>query len=501
LDHLRHRGSLTEPTLTEPSISLRLLADPDVQTLAEGRVLLGGSPFRALRLSEGGATQVACWFGGAPVDPGAAPQALARRLLDAGMAHPHWGGSPLRAADVTAIVPVRDDHDGLDRTVRALASSGVSAIVVVDDGSAMAVSETELRLAAPEQSVAVVRHDMSLGPGAARNAARPQVQTPLIAFVDADVVPQPGWLQPLLGHFADPEVMAVAPRVQAAEGTGVLDRYEATQSPLDLGDVPALVKQRSRVSYVPSACLLARGDVPHFDEALRFGEDVDLIWRMVDAGAVVRYEPGSTVTHRNRRDVAAMMRQRLGYGSAAGPLGARHPDAIAPVVISKWSAAVWGLVAIGQPALGAVTAGASIIALRRLLENLPDPTRQAARLIARTQGSAVRQLADASTRSWWPVSFGAALVSRRARVLVGLAAVGPKLSDWARDRPELDPMRYTTLRLLDDVSYGAGVWKGAAAAQSLAALVPSIGSATRPVQPVKPPSTATMAPVMPEASG
>ncbi len=51
------------------------------------------------------------------------------------------------------------------------------------------------------------------GPAAARNAGLGQVTTPLVAFVDSDCVPDPHWLEPLLGHFDDPMVAAVAPRI------------------------------------------------------------------------------------------------------------------------------------------------------------------------------------------------------------------------------------------------------------------------------------------------
>jgi len=56
------------------------------------------------------------------------------------------------------------------------------------------------------------------------------------------------------------------------------------------------------VPFVPSACLLIRrncfGD--GFDETLRYGEDVDLVWRLHDRGWLVRYVADVAVTHRAR---------------------------------------------------------------------------------------------------------------------------------------------------------------------------------------------------------
>ena len=55
------------------------------------------------------------------------------------------------------------------------------------------------------------------------------------------------------------------------------------------------------MAYVPTATLLARDaavrEVGAFDERMAFGEDVDLIWRLVEGGHTIRYEPAATVTH------------------------------------------------------------------------------------------------------------------------------------------------------------------------------------------------------------
>src|ERR1700757_4375015 len=69
---------------------LRLRPDPGTRLVAGGSVLVGGSPVRVLRLTRAGARQVAAWFAGTPVPSGASARRLARRLLDAGIAHPDF---------------------------------------------------------------------------------------------------------------------------------------------------------------------------------------------------------------------------------------------------------------------------------------------------------------------------------------------------------------------------------------------------------------------------
>ena len=124
-------------------------------------------------------------------------------------------------------------------------------------------------------------------------------------------------------HFADAEVVAVAPRVRSQAGDGsVLERYERGRSPLDLGAAEARVAPATRVAYVPSALLVVRRSaleqVGGFDPALRTGEDVDLVWRLVEAGGVVRYEPAVLAWHPPRPGWRAWVGQRVGYGRSAG---------------------------------------------------------------------------------------------------------------------------------------------------------------------------------------
>ncbi len=66
----------------------------------------------------------------------------------------------------------------------------------------------------------------NVGPAGARNAGLAAVHSPLVAFVDSDCVPADGWLGPLLGHFDDPVVAAVAPRIVSA---GRPRRFEAAR--------------------------------------------------------------------------------------------------------------------------------------------------------------------------------------------------------------------------------------------------------------------------------
>ena len=322
--------------------------------------------------------------------------------------------------------------------------------IVVDDASPTPVAGATIRLST------------NVGPAGARMAGLAKVTTPLVAFVDADVVLPDGWLDGLLPHFDDPRVGLVAPRIRSTRGTSVLERYEVQRSPLDLGPEPARIRAGTRVSYVPAAAIVVRVDaireVGGFDPDIRFGEDVDLVWRLDEAGWSCRYEPAVEAHHPPRPTWRAWARQRVDYGSSAAPLSKRHPGRLAPVRMSGWSAGSWALAAVGHPLAGVVVGAGSAAALVPKLADVPPQV--ALRIAGLGNLHAGRLLADAVRRVWWPIVVIAALRSRRAR-LIALAS--------------LLPLRHP-VHLVDDMAYGVGVWKGVWKERTIAPLIPRFTS-------------------------
>ncbi|HET6867830.1 MAG TPA: mycofactocin biosynthesis glycosyltransferase MftF [Solirubrobacteraceae bacterium] len=448
-----------------------------VQVLRDGELLLGGSPLRALTLSARGAALVSGWLVGQPVSDDQRERALARRLLDAGLVHPD---PPARAPDaikeVTVVVPVYADPERLRACLAPLA--GGPSVVVVDDGSP---DPDPIAAAAEEVGARYVRHTRNRGPSAARNTGLQQATTPLVAFLDADCVPPAGFPRRLLDHLADPAVGLVAPRITSSDrGLGPIAAYERSRSALDMGPRPARVRPYSTVWYVPSAAMLARRAAlgRGFDEGLVLGEDVDLVWRLHDAGWQVRYDPAVAVAHEDRVRPTAWLRRRVAYNESVAPLLTRHPERVPVLFLSPPAALAWAA-SLGGGSLVPLLAltGFRAARLRRTLAAyVPRAATRAGRISLEITAREGRDLARAVVGPWAPFALAAVAAAPHKRrglagrfgALLGAMAIG----DWLTDRPALDPFRYAALRLADESTRGLGIWLGCARARDFRGLLP-----------------------------
>lgn len=374
------------------------------------------------------------------------PAGVPDELVASGAAHPL--PAPRPADDVTVVVPVKDRVASLARCLAALQGRDV---LVVDDGSDDA--EGVARTCARYGARLLTRPNG--GPAAARNTALPLLRKDFVAFLDSDCVPPADWLERLRGHLDDPMVAAVAPRV-----TGGL------RSPLDLGPHPGPVRPGAPVAYVPTAALLVRRTaLTPFDEELRYGEDVDLVWRMVAAGWQVRYDPRVVVAHAEPARLRDRLVRRFRYGTSAAPLSARHPDAVTHLVVPPWPTAVVLALLAGR---SLAAAAAAVVTAGRVERHLHDPLTS-----ARVTGRAVSGTAQGLGRALSLLGPLGWVACRRRPQLLALLAL-PLVVEQRERRPEAGGLRYLGEGLLEQACYGAGVLAGCVQHRTARPLVPRL---------------------------
>lgn len=200
-----------------------------------------------------------------------------------------------QAPRVSVVVATRDRAGRLADLLRSLRDQSLPReafeVVVVDDASAdgtPAVVERDAR----DLPLRVVRRERPGGPSAARNDGWPTARAPLVAFVDDDCVADPGWLEAL---------------VAAAEtAPGALVQGRTVPNPAEAGRLGPFARslwveelgpwyQTCNVLYPRE--VLERVDGFDREAFPHVGEDTDLAWRALAAGAEARYAPDALVLH------------------------------------------------------------------------------------------------------------------------------------------------------------------------------------------------------------
>jgi GT2 family glycosyltransferase len=247
---------------------------------------------------------------------------------------------------LSVAIATLDRPDKLARVLDSLAAGErlPDEVIVVDQSQG---SDTrEVVEAARGRLPLLYRHSSHRGLARNRNVAIRHATSPYLAFTDDDCVADPGWVRAIAQTFAVPDspdavsgrvlplgpetpgTFAVSSRVSTcrADHTGRARPWEAGTG----GNLAVRVDWLRRIGG--------------FDERLgagaplRAAEDIDLLYRLLVAGARVRYEPEVVVYH-ERQSAKRRLASRYGYGLGMGAfIGLRlsERDAYAPRLLLDW---------------------------------------------------------------------------------------------------------------------------------------------------------------------
>ncbi|MDB6119042.1 MAG: putative glycosyltransferase [Verrucomicrobiaceae bacterium] len=247
---------------------------------------------------------------------------------------------PLAGPRISVVVCTRNGSATLRECLKALEyqSYGNYEVIVIDDGSTDEVP-------AIAQDFPDVRYQRQehAGLSVARNLGAQLATGEIIAYTDDDCMADEDWLRYIARAFDDPQwVAAGGPNIppQARNRIeAVVAAAPGGPSHVLLNDVDAEHLPGCNIAIRKASLDAIGGFQAPFMTA---GDDVDVCWRLREAGGKLRFVPGAMVWHHRRFSVRAYLRQQSGYGKAEALLMKHHPRRFGALGGARWRGLIYG---------------------------------------------------------------------------------------------------------------------------------------------------------------
>ncbi len=196
-------------------------------------------------------------------------------------------------------------------------------IIVVSDGS-----KDKTASIARIFPIQVIELKENKGLSFARNTGAKAAKGEIIAYTDADCEVGPDWLTHIAESFLkDKKIGCVGgPNITPSN-----DSYMAKLTALAPGAPTHVLISDTTADHVPGCNMAVRKSawekIGGFNEIFRIaGDDVDLEWRLQEAGYIIKYNPGAQVFHHRRSSVKTYIKQQFNYGLNESFLRSMHPE-------------------------------------------------------------------------------------------------------------------------------------------------------------------------------
>ncbi len=436
--------------------------------------LMSKTPLSVLRLNRSLADLVGRGAGGSLITASTAEQGVMEQLTTKGFAERMRSALPMpeNLPDVSIVIPVMNRAGELWRCLTSLSRLTYPKeklqIIVVDDGS----SDDSPGVAREFGALLVPSGGVGRGPAAARNVGASNATGEILAFIDSDCSASLKWLEDLIPAFCDPAVAAVGGQVDGMCTESPVDRYEAVMSSLSISSHERTGSGGTDTFYLPSCNLLVRRSafrsVGGFKDSMHVGEDVDLTWRLRDGGWTICYLPAGNILHEHRSSLRSFMSRRFDYGTSEGILQVLHPTRRKRMVIPPLLALILSLCLLAPyagwwPLLlagGVLAVDAAVVRRRVVRENLPIGIAAILAGRLRALGSLVYYICYHLVRYYTTALIVAALFVPVLWAVVGVVVACAAGVDYAVKKPRLIFPVFTAIYLLEQLSYGAGVFWG-----------------------------------------
>ncbi|HYM72632.1 MAG TPA: glycosyltransferase [Stellaceae bacterium] len=241
---------------------------------------------------------------------------------------------------VSVVVCAYNAERTMDKCLASLAHLNYPdyEVIVVNDGS----KDRTLAISEGYPYCRIISQD-NRGLSVARNVGAEAATGEIVAYTDSDCVADADWLNYLVATMERKGLVACGgPNFPPPEDSLVPEAVAVSPG------APCHVLLDDEIAEHIAGCNMAfRRDVllgiggfdPIFHAA---GDDVDICWRLQDAGYTIGYSAAATVWHFRRNTVKAYIGQQKGYGKAEALVYGKHPGRFNAFGQARWNGRIYG---------------------------------------------------------------------------------------------------------------------------------------------------------------
>jgi GT2 family glycosyltransferase len=212
-------------------------------------------------------------------------------------------------------------------------------VIIVDDGS----RDSTAQIAADFPEFRLIRQP-NRGLSVARNVGAHAANGEFVSYTDSDCVVDAHWLTLMVGAMIENRFDGCGGPNYAPHEEGWIEGCVAASpgAPCQvlIGDDRAEHLAGCNMVFRKSVLAELGGFDPQFTAA---GDDVDMCWRLLDAGFTLGFCPAAFVWHFRRNTIAAYYGQQRGYGKAEAMLFPKYPDRFNALGQIRWCGTIPGI--------------------------------------------------------------------------------------------------------------------------------------------------------------
>ncbi|MCH5161954.1 MAG: glycosyltransferase [Clostridiales bacterium] len=200
---------------------------------------------------------------------------------------------------VSVVIPTYNESKRIGDCLRALKEGSMQPLeIIVADGKS---KDNTVEIAKEYGATVVVNEKRHAAGG--RNAGLAAAKGDIIAFIDADCIPDRDWLREIHKAFIEDDIDGLGTYIEPAEPANKYEEFWgrlSLQILMSYGDEPYYVTEKTlNTAFITASCAYKRDLLNKLggfsDYFANNAEDIDLCWRAFDSGAKLKYVPTAKI--------------------------------------------------------------------------------------------------------------------------------------------------------------------------------------------------------------